>query len=334
MVYCLYIVQIGLLKVMNTIPSISSQIDSKIIFKIIHKHFSRLAPHYYKLIDSWLSRAYLTYADIDKYIILIYVINKDFEFFRKNGLIINYDTFYKDKTLEVDKINISDISKDLQIPKESVRRKVEELEKADIIKRKSKKIFINRTAIPLVQANLTLKNMSVLLCEFNKILKEEDIVEVAYPTTEISDSIKKNFSFVWYQFYKFLFVFTNRWRKELGDLETFKIGLLVLINAADNKNFRLKKLNRKKYLTSIQDSDERGINAMSLAEITGIPRSTVIRKLKNLIKYNIIQINKKNLITINMTGNGLKKAQKLQDQNMLSLSNFVYRVFNQIKIIN
>ena len=319
---------------MNTIPSISSQIDKKIIFKIIHKHFSKLAPHYYKLIDGWLSRAYLTYTNIDKYIILIYVINKDFEFFRKNGLIIDFDTFYKNKTLEVDKINISNIARDLQIPKENVRRKIEELKKANVITKENKKIFINRKAFNKAQGAETLKDLSILLYEFNKILKEEKIVMITYPNTEISDSIKKNFSFVWYQFYKFLFVFTNRWRKELGDLETFKIGLLVLINAADNKNFRLKKLNRKKYLTSIQDSDEKGINAMSIAEITGIPRSTVIRKLKNLIKYNIIQINKKNLITINMKGNGLKKAQKLQDQNMLTLSNFVYRVFNQIKIIN
>ncbi len=147
--------------------------------------------------------------------------------------------------LEVEKINISKISKDLQIPKESVRRKVEELEKAEIIKRKGKKIFVNRIAIPVVQANLTLKNMSVLLCEFNKILKEEDIVELAYPTREISDSIKKNFSFVWYQFYKFLFIFTNRCRKEVGDLETFCIGLLVLVNSADNKSFRIKDLSLK-----------------------------------------------------------------------------------------
>ena len=34
---------------------------------------------------------------------------------------------------------------------------------------------------------------------------------------------------------------------------------------------------------------------MSLAEITGIPRATVIRKLKILIKGNILQINKKKL---------------------------------------
>ncbi|MDA7831575.1 MarR family transcriptional regulator [Candidatus Pelagibacter sp.] len=318
---------------MNTKPTISSQIDEKIIFKVIDKNFSRLAPSYYKWINSWLIGAYENFGNIDKYIILIYIINQDFIFFRKNGLIVDYDTFYKDKTLEVEKINISKISKDLQIPKESVRRKVEELEKAEIIKRKGKQIFVNRTAIPVVQANLTLKNMSVLLCEFNKILKEEDIVEVAYPTTEISDSIKKNFSFVWYQFYKFLFIFTNRCRKHVGDLETFCIGLLVLVNAADNKSFKIKDLTRKKYATSIQGSDDRGVNTMSISDVTGIPRITVIRKLKYLIKKNILQINEKKLITLNISGVALDEIQELQNQNIKSLSNFIYRAFNQIKII-
>ena len=319
---------------MNTIPSISSQIDEKIIFKVIDKHFSRLAPHYYKWINSWLIGNYENYADIDKYIILIYIINKDFIFFRRNGLIIDYETFYKDKSLEVDKINISDISKDLQIPKETIRRKVEELEKADVIKKKGKKIFITRTALSTAQANLTLKNMSTVLCEFNKVLEEEKIVKIAYQSTEISDSIKKNLSFVWYQFYKFIFIFTNRWRKELGDLETYIIGVLVFINAVENKNFKIKEFDRKEYTISIQGSDERGVNAMSLAEITGIPRSTVIRKLKSLIKKDLLQINEKNLITVNMRGESFKIAQSLQDKNMLSLSNFISRAFNQLKITN
>jgi len=319
---------------MKTIPSISSQINEEEIYKVIDKHFSRLAPYYYRWINSWLIGAYEHFSDIDKYIILIYIINKDFIFFRKNGLIVNYESFYKDKTLEVDKISISDISKDLQIPKESVRRKVEELERAGVIKKKGKKIFVDRTGFTTVQAKITLKNISTLLHEFNKILKEENIVKKAYQTIEISDSIKINFSFVWYQFYKLLFIFTNRWRKAFGDLETFTIGVIVLVNAADNTNFRLKEFNKKKYQVSIQGSDNIGVNAMSLAEITGIPRATVIRKLKILIKGNILQINKKKLITVNMTGQSLKMARKLQDQNILSLSNFVSRVFNQIKVIN
>ena len=50
---------------------------------------------------------------------------------------------------------------------------------------------------------------------------------------------------------------------------------------------------------------------MSLAEITGIPRSTVIRKLKSLIKKDLLQINEKNLITVNMRGESFKIASKI-----------------------
>jgi hypothetical protein len=37
---------------------------------------------------------------------------------------------------------------------------------------------------------------------------------------------------------------------------------------------------------------------------------------------------------LNITGATLKKTNELQDLNMKNLSNFLYRVFNQIKIIN
>ena len=120
---------------MKKLPSISNSIDEDKIFKIINKNFSKIAPFYYGLISGWLIRSYKTFNDIDKFIILIYFINKDLIFFRKNGLIVDYDAFYKDKTLEIPKINISDISNDLQIPKESVRRKLQELEKAGVIKK-------------------------------------------------------------------------------------------------------------------------------------------------------------------------------------------------------
>ena len=59
------------------LPSISAQINEDIIFKIINKNFSKIAPSLYKLITSWLTRSYNVFNDIDKYIILIYFINKD-----------------------------------------------------------------------------------------------------------------------------------------------------------------------------------------------------------------------------------------------------------------
>ena len=319
---------------MNALPSISSQIDEDKIFKIINKNFSKIAPSYYNLITSWLSRSYNVFQDIDKFVILIYFINKDLIFFRKNGLVINYDTFYNDKSIEIPKINISDISNDLEIPKESVRRKLQELEKKGIIKKTGKKIFVDRSAFTTAKAEQTLKELSILISKFNEILVEEKVTNIIFNTNEISESIKTNFSFCWYQFYKFLFIFTTRWRNNVTDLETLAIGFVVLLNTIDNKSFRVKDLNRKKYFKLSQGSDDIGVNAMSLSDITGIPRPTVVRKLKYLIKNNFLHINEKKLITMNITGTTLKKTNALQDLNMKNLSNFLYRVFNQIKIIN
>ena len=319
---------------MKKLPSISNEIDEDKIFKIINKNFSKIAPFYYELITSWLTRSYNVFKDIDKFIILIYFINKDLIFYRKNGLIINYDTFYKDKSLEIPKINIIDISKDLRIPKESVRRKVQELEKQGVIKKTGKKIFLDRSAFITAKAEKTLQDFSILVNKFSEILVEEKITNKIFGTKEISESIKNNFSFCWYQFYKFLFIFTNRWRVNIADLESLAIGFVVLLNTVDNKDFKTKKLNRKKWLTDSQGADDVGVNAMSLSDITGIPRPTVVRKLKYLMKINFLHIIEKKLITMNITGSTLKKMQKLQDLNMKNLSNFLYRIFNQIKITN
>ncbi len=315
---------------MTIIPSVSAQIDEKEIFKIISNNFSKLAPNYYYLISNWLIRAYNVHKDIDKYIIIIYLINKDLIVFRRNGLIIDYDTFYKDRSIEIEKINISDISKDLNIPKESVRRKILELEKEDVIKKSGKKMFVNRSTLVATQAIDTLKDMSSMLFEFNKLLPNEKIFTV----DEISSSMKENFSFCWYQFYKFIFIYTKRWRKEVKDLETMCIGILVMLNASHNKSFKAKDLNLKTYQKKVMGSDRRGMNAMSLSDITGIPRPTVVRKLKYLIDNNYLSINEKKLLFINIQGAKLKRSSELQDANIKTLSNFIYKVFNQIKIID
>ena len=319
---------------MNKIPRISAQLDENKIFKIINKNFSKLAPTYYKMLSNWFIRAYGVYGDIDKYIILIYLVNKDFIFFRKNGLIVEFETFFKDKTLEIEKINISDISKDLQIPKESVRRKVEELEKKGVIKKIKKKIYINMNAFSPDRVNQGIKEVSILLHEFNKLLKKENEINKTFEVEEIITSIKKNYSFCWYQFYKFLFVFTNRWRKSVGDLETFCVGMVVMLNHVERQSFRVNDLNMKQFQNSLPEIDDRGVNAMSISEITGIPRPTVVRKLKHLIDNNFLSIDEKKLLEINITGKALKISKDQQDKNILSISNFAYRVFNQIKIID
>ena len=319
---------------MKQLPSISSQIDENKISKIIDRNFSKIAPFFYPFIANWLTRAYGVYGDIDKYLIAIYLVNRQFIFYRKNGFTINFETFFENKPLEIDKINFSDISKDLKIPKESVRRKIQELEDKAVIKRVKKKILIYRTGLSTARVNIAIKELSLLLHEFNKILKEEREVNKVFKVEEIISSIKQNYSFCWYQFYKFLFEYTNRWRNQIDDLETLCIGMNVVLNTTQSKQFVSTKKNRASYFKEIMGSDLRGVNAMSLSDITGIPRPTVVRKLKWLIDKKFLSINDKKLISLDARESAFKKSKTLQKQNFLTLSNFIYRVFNQIKVIN
>ena len=78
----------------------------------------------------------------------------------------------KETVIEISKINISDISKELGVPKESVRRKVLELEKQKIIKRTGKKIFVVRDTLYSAKAVETLTEIATLLHEFSKVLKK------------------------------------------------------------------------------------------------------------------------------------------------------------------
>ncbi|WP_435086753.1 MarR family transcriptional regulator [Candidatus Pelagibacter bacterium nBUS_33] len=319
---------------MKKLPSISNEINEDVIFKIISKNFSKIAPYWFELLSSWLIRSYNVFQDIDKYIILVYLINKDLIFFRKNGLIVDYDTFYNDKSIEIPKINMSDISTDLKIPKESIRRKLQELEKTGVIRKNGKKIFVDRTAFITARPEQTLKELTALLSKFSEILIEEKITNRVFTADEIIVSLKNNFSFCWYQFYKLLFIFTNRWRNDLDDLETLAIGLVVLLNTVGNKTFKAKDLNMNHWTKLAQGADDVGVNTMSLSDITGIPRPTVVRKIKRLIETDFLNINEKKLITLNIKGSRLKKQIKMQNQNMKSLSNMLHRIFNQIKVIN
>ena len=318
---------------MSTIPSISEHLDEKIINKAIQDNFAALAPFYFTLTSNWFVRAYDHWKDIDKFVIVIYLIHQDLIYFRQNGLKIDYDTFYKDKSIEITKINISDISKDLGVPKESIRRKILELEKEGTIKKSGKKIFVVRNTLYTVRATNTLTEIATILHEFNKILKKEKLVTEVYSVNEIISAMKENFSYCWYQFNKFWFIYINRWRAELKDLEYLAIGMVVIINAVKNKEFSSKK-NIHSYHKAVMGSDVRGVNAMSISEITGIPRPTVVRKLKFLIDKKYLHINEKKLITFDAKDSAFQKTGKMINQNILSLSNFIYKIFNQIRIIN
>ena len=319
---------------MEKLPSISSEIDKDEVNKFIFNNFNSISPYFYKLISEWMSDAYKIFKDLDKFLILIYLINTDFEFFRRNNLNITYENFYKDKTLEINKINLIQISKDLNIPKESVRRKISELEKKGIIKKKGKKIFLDRSAYKSQEPINTLKNVSVLLSKFSEISKKNNITKKSLDRTEVSKLIKNNFSFCWYQFFKFIFSYCYRWRKYFGDLEIMLIGITIAFNSVTTASIKLKGIESyiDKWREEILQNNIRGINAMSISEITGIPRPTVIRKINSLIKLNMVEMDKNKLLNIKFNNKSYKETSELQNETINDLGVFITRTFNQINI--
>ena len=313
---------------MSKLPSISDALDEKMVTSVINKKFNNFVPAFYKFLSEWIINAYSNFKDIEMYMVLIYLVNNDFKFYRKNGIQVDYETFYKDKTLEIEEIKIIEISRDLQIPKESVRRKIIYLEKIGVIKRTRKKIFIDRSAYETVQPISALKNMSYLISISSKILKQENEIPYYFSSNEISEGIKKHFSFCWYEFYKFIFSYYFRWRKELGDFETLSIGLLIMSNASSNKDLVIQDINIEKWSKRISYADKVGLNSMSISDITGIPRPTVVRKVNSLIKKGYAKIDQKKLISLSIEKKVFLKTKKIQEQTIKEISELIYKILN------
>ena len=317
---------------MSTLPSISDALDEKKVTSVINKKFNNFVPAFYKFVSEWIINAYSNFKDIEMYMVLIYLVNNDFKFYRKNGIQVDYNTFYKDKTLEIEEIKIIEISRDLQTPKESVRRKIIYLEKIGVIKRTRKKIFIDRSAYETVQPISALKNISYLVSISSKILKQENKIPNSFSSNEITDTIKNNFSYCWYEFYKFIFSYFFRWRKETKDLETLCVALLIISNASSSKNFIIQDIDIEKWRKRISYADKVGLNSMSISDITGIPRPTVVRKVNFLIKRGFAKMDQKKLISLKIDEKIFSKTQKIQEQTIKEISELIYKILNKATI--
>ena len=71
-----------------------------------------------------------------------------------------------------------------------------------------------------------------------------------------------------------------------------------------------------------------GINAMSISDITSIPRATVIRKLKKLVNQNILTINDKK--HYKLKGSFANKLKPVQKDTFIKLANFSTTIFNLV----
>ena len=87
---------------------------------------------------------------------------------------------------------------------------------------------------------------------------------------------------------------------------------------------------KKEWIDKILNfGDKKGINAMTISDLTGIPRPTVIRKLKILLKQNDILKDKNSLYMIKK-GKLSNKLNKQRLSNIRDLTSIVSRINNII----
>ena len=261
----------------------------------------------------------------------MHLMTKTFEYYSKNFVKLNYDEFFSQYEVEVETLNIMEISKKLNIPKETTRRKINELGELGAIKKINKKIIIDRSTWPNIKPEVTMKNMSFFLSALSKMIASEGLLIEPISSEQLIRTVKNNFSFVWKLYYDMQLPMLLTFKKIHGDLETFHVHGTCLtnhvLNAKKNDNSQMSK---ELYLDRYFFGDKQefsGINAMSISDITGIPRATVIRKLNKLIKEKFLTIDSKKHYSTNRSAHQ-KILIKVQNNTFNDLSKFAERIYN------
>ncbi len=114
-----------------------------------------------------------------------------------------------------------------------------------------------------------------------------------------------------------------------NDIEMwFIVGSLLYNQIMFLKRSEKKSHYQKEWIEEVlKVGDKRGINAMSISDLTGIPRPTVIRKLKILLKQKDIVKDDKNLYYI-VNGNMFVELNKHRLNNIKELSSIISRINN------
>ena len=333
------------IKTKKVIPQLlQHRFDKARVHEVLQKDIISHWETWGKLQSTWTNRAYKTFKDFDKYLVLIYLVRDSWQQSADKFEYYSFEEFYNKENVVIDKINIIKIASELNIPKETARRKINELQSEEILSREGKKIILTRKAANHQKPQASLEALSSFLEKKSKILQGEEWFGDSVKKNEIITYIEKYFTIVWLRFLKLQIPFLLRHRVNFGDLETWMIWGNVAIHHQKN----LAKMqdqniitdtdaivNYVNYFAKVSDVKIiQGVNASSISDITSIPRATVIRKLKWLVKQDILKKNKKLEFVMNNSGKLNKKIEQNFKDNQLFVAEFLTDFFDYYKNSN
>ena len=288
---------------------------------------------------NWINGVYWAFNDHYKYMIVISLVEKTLQFYNQMNIQYSYDEYYSKSYLQIEKFSITELCEKLKLPKETVRRKVLELEKDGVISRSKKKIVIDRKAFGFVKPQNQIKFTSKYINLVSQELNKNKIYSKKLDPKQIENVIKKNFTLCWDWFYRMQIPLIIGYNYIFDDLTTFHIWGTITMNQAFNfkKNFDSENIHtlQPSYMTFNEITlgkigSSTGISAMSISDMTNIPRATVIRKCKYLIKHNLIQINEKKQYVLTKLNH--EKIIPYQKESFKQKAKFIRKILNLLVI--
>ena len=271
------------------------------ISSLLKTHYAKLMASFYETQSDFLSGIYRRYGSIETAnIILFFARNRHLEIIRQKERNLNFNislnNFWDNfQNIPAESKKITSVVKCTAIPKETVRRKVKNLIKIDFLSndKDNKGFYWNLTNkhrndyIEIV--NKEIKMFTRFLSEFANNLGLRLNHEL------IEEEIKLHFSFYWYHFLSCQLEWLKMFQIKLQDNELLLIVLQAIIPTlrySDKKiSPNLSSENIFKIIGEIdheRNLSKTSISASTIAQITGIPRATCIRKLEKLVSFGFL----------------------------------------------
>ena len=308
------------------------------VYDAIMTNYSSLSKEWIFHQWNWMNSVYSPFNDHYKYMIVISLIEKTLQFYDQMNVQYTYDEYYSKSYQQIEKFSITELCEKLDLAKETVRRKVIELEREGVINRSKKKILIDRRAFPFVQPVQQLKLTSKYIFLVSKALNKEQTYSKRLNQKDIENMIKKNFSLCWRWFYRMQIPLVIGYHKFMQDLTTFHIWGTVCMNQILNVSKKLNTENENESLDYFTTNNvlienlgtDTGISAMSISDMTNIPRATIIRKCKYLIKEDLIKINEKKQYALSSMN--FRKILPYQTEIFRLKAKFIRKILNLLVI--
>ena len=311
------------------------------VYDYVMKDYDQLGRDWIVHQWSWMNNVYQAFNDHYKYLIVISLIEKTLQFYDQMNIQYSFDQFYSKSNLQIEKFSITELCEKLQLPKETVRRKVLELEKLGVLKRIKKQIIIDRNVFSQVKPERQIKLTSKYIYKISEVFNKDKIYFKKLDAKLIENTIKKNFSLCWRWFYRMQIPMIIGYHEVFEDVATFHVWGTVAMNQAFNYKKNMDESNihsltpdymtfNKGIVTDQDNEQTTGVSAMSLSDMTNIPRATVIRKCKYLVDQGYLKPNEKKQYV--MTGMNISKALPYQKRVFRNKAKFLRKTLNLITI--